>query len=172
MRCPGIPTIAAFLQKCFQCCQVTPGASEASDEQTTKDCQTDSSALYLLTGHLPVGIEEIHASRHWCCWCISKQLEGLDQATQDLQSAAECTSSWPALNQTGQQSPGHSQLSSAAVKLRPCYDGHVAQCTSASARGVTADMELSTIVHPQCMLHSVCAAIACQSATAPVDRWT
>ncbi len=125
------------------------------DEQTIKERQTGSSALYLLTGHLPLGVQEVHASRHWCCWCISKQLEGLDETTQHLQTAAECISSWLALNNTGQQSPGHCQLSSAAVKLRPRCDSHAAQFTSASALRVTASMELSTIVHPQDMLHSV-----------------
>ena len=151
----------AFQQKLHHCksasSAVKPGASETgiSDEQTTKHCQTDSSALYLLTEYLSVGIEEIHGSRHWCCWCISKQLEGLDEAAQNLQSAAQCLSSWFAQNKTGQQSPGHSQLSSAAVKLRLCYDSHVGQCTSASTQRVTAGMDPKTAVQTQSMLLSV-----------------
>ena len=159
--------------KALPVCSSHAWASETgtSDEQTTKDCQEDSRALNLLTGHLSVGIEEVHASRHWCCRCISKQLEGLDEATQNLQSAAGCTPSWLPLNKTGQQSPGYSQLSSAVVKLSPCCDTHVAQFTSAFTLMVTAGMDLSTSIafivtsrtdgliwtgmHPQGMLHSV-----------------
>ncbi len=77
-----------------------------------------------------------------------------------------------AQNKTGQQSSGQSQLSSAAVILRPCCDSCVAQCKSASTQRVTASMNPSTVVRPQGMLHIVCAETACQTANGLVDRWT